>query len=469
MGSAVLPVGSAVRARPPGTVWVASLLVGMAAAMTASTGAGLLLYDESGLVPAFLEALADGRAGDLAELIRVDGRGFGRAAVVVLGTWALSLVAGLWLGRDDEGADASFSLGRGWGGLFAALVLAAAFSVLWESVAGARTAVAGQGLGLAFTIALPAYCAGAVWRRLAVFASLLGARVRRQVPVGALLGLGAGVALASVVLGRSVLAVTAFLGAVVLASAGARTLGWIVDRVPVRVRVVADPLRPGIRFAEWRTEALGRVVRILETGSADQGRWLVDPPARGDWRLRVRSALAPGSPVLFVGAASWFALDDGRPWRLHEPDAGVRALAARAFGWGEGAWAAEPLAPGPGTTVVADGRALLAPDGAEGDGNDAPLIALLRSGADRIWIRDSGGVLAAAHPAAWRRAGWIEFRYRFRSAGREGPPRIEPASADVVLLQAPGRPFETDSSEGLGGDALPLAIARTDAMDGARG
>ncbi len=485
------------------TVWLSSLLVGMASALAALTGAGLLLYDDTGVLWTMRQALVEVRPRDLAAVLGSDLGGLARASGALLATWGVALGLGLWIRGDDEDGDKPFSLIRGWAGLLVALALAVGFALLWESGSGVRASAAGQGLGLALTIALPAYYTGAVWRRLGVFAGRLGPSARvRQVVVGALLGLGAGSALASVVLGRSVLAVTAMLGTVVLASAGARILGWVVDRTPVAERVLVDSGDRNLRFAEWRTHVSRRVVRVLEVPDPAPGQqqWLVDPPVDGEWRMWVGATVAADAPVLFVGVASWFARESDGPWTLHEPRGPVRALAAKAFQWDDGVWAAtwlpEPRRSEelPGVTVVADWRALRdawAREGAQDDpgagegpswgdsgaDEDDPMTRLALSSAQRVWIRAPESGFSATLAAPWRRLGWIESRFRFRAGGRRGPPRLEPRIDEVVCMQRPDalldgalvRALERRGFPGLSGvDVLPLPWGEDGLPDGCR-
>ena len=89
------------------------------------------------------------------------------------------------------------------------------------------------------------------------------------------------------------LAVTAFLGAAVFASGGARCQGWIFDRVPRRRLMLRETTRPGLLFEKWYTAVPEAEVTVLWDGKRDQ---LVDPPVAGDWRLGVAGTMDRGSP-----------------------------------------------------------------------------------------------------------------------------------------------------------------------------
>ena len=387
-------------------IWIPSLFVGMAVAVAVATSAGVLLYDSQGLL---------------------------RAAAVLLGVSAVSLATGLWMGVADQDEEDVPSAARGWVGFLVALLMGAGFTALWEAMDGFEGTAAAQGLGLAFTAALPAYFSGGVWSRLGSFAGSLGTGVRGQVVVGGLLGVGAGTSLALTLLGRPVLAVTAFLGATVLASAGARCQGWIFDRVPRRRLVLREPGRPELRFDVWRTEVPEMVVRVLLDAGRDRA---VDPPPEGDWRRGVASTLEAGAPVLFVGAGSWFPMDDHGEWRVHEPDPGVLALAAKGFGWDDGSLAGSPLPEAPGYTVVADWGAL-------GDSLPARelLAALAEAGVERVWIRGRRGRLPGTVLGSGLSAGFSSARYMAVVAGQVGPPRLEPRGDEVYCFQRSPEPL----------------------------
>lgn len=388
-------------------VWVPSLLVGVAAAIGVATGAAVLLYDSGGL-PGAVAGLA--------------------------GTTVLSLAAGLRMGVAGRADDTLPAVTSWWVGLLVALLAGAGYSALWETMDGFGTAPVAQGLGLAFTGALPAYFAGGVWGRIGSFAGSLGAGARGQVVIGALAGVAAGAALVLGFLGRPVLAVTAFLAATVFASGGARCLGWIFDRVPVRHVLLRGSGRPGMRFERWETSVSSTEVRVL--WEAGRGRAVVPPPG-GDWRRAVAGTLDPAGAVLFVGVGGWFARDGEGAWRVHEPDAGVGAMAAEGFGWPAESLAESPVPQAPDCTVVVDwdgsGDALV---------NSFTIPELLRrfrtAGVRRIWIRCGPGRWQRQLAAAADEAGFDAVRYAATAAGLTGPPRITPAGTHVWCLDRSG-------------------------------
>ena len=185
-------------------VWVPAFMVGVAVATAVATSAGILLYNT---------------------------RGLSRAAFLIFTIAASSMVAGIWTGATVPGSTVG-SVRRGWMGLLTSLVAAALFAGLWEMLDGFGAAPLAQGLGLAVTAALPGYFAGGVWGRTAVFAASMGTPAVLQVVAGSAVGLIVGATIMMALWGQPVLAVTLFLGAAVLASAGARFQGWIFDRIP---------------------------------------------------------------------------------------------------------------------------------------------------------------------------------------------------------------------------------------------
>ena len=401
------PNVSRVASRARRMVWVPSLLVGIAAAIGVATGAAVLLYDSRGL-PGAVAGLA--------------------------GITVLSLAAGLRMGVGDRADDTLPAVTSWWVGLLVALLAGAGFAALWETMDGFGTAPVAQGLGLAFTGALPAYFAGGVWGRIGSFAGSLGAGVRGQVMIGAVVGVVAGAALVLGFLGRPVLAVTAFLAATVFASGGARCQGWIFDRVPLRRVLLRGSGCPGIRFERWETSVPSTETRVLwEVG---RGRAVVPPP-RGDWRRAVAATLDPAGGVLFVGVGGWFARDGEGEWRVHEPDAGVGAMAAEGFGWPAESLAESPVPQAPGCTVVVDW------DGS-GDTlvNSFTIPELLQefrtAGVRRVWIRCRPGRWQGQLAEAADEAGFGVVRYAATAAGLTGPPRVTPASTDVWCLDRSG-------------------------------
>ena len=190
-------------------LWVPPFLVGTALAISSTTGAALLLYSSPGL---------------------------GRAAAVVASVFVLSLVAGMVVGGVGVGWGVSETPARWWTGLLVALLSAAVFAGVWEATSALGPGFLGRGLGLTLTMALPAYCAGGVWSRLGGFANSHGPRAAGSALIGAALGVAVGAVAVLTLLGRPVRAVTALLAATVLASAGARCQGWLIDRMPPEPR-----------------------------------------------------------------------------------------------------------------------------------------------------------------------------------------------------------------------------------------
>ena len=418
------------------TIWIPSLLVGIAVATALGTAAGVLLYDDQGLLREVRQVLStEGDSGSLPGLLLGDSQGLLRAFGVLLGVSAASLVAGLWVGtvsRDDETVT---SAARGWMGLLVALLLGAGYTALWEAMDGFGGTAAAQGAGLALTAALPAYFAGGVWAGLGSFAESLGIRVKRQVGVGGILGVVIGCALVDAFLGQPLLAVTAFLGATVLASAGARCQGWIFDRVPRRRLVFREPARPELRFEVWHTAVPEGAVRLLVESGRDLA---VDPPPDGDWRRAVAGTLRPGEPVLFIGAGSWFVPGEDREWSVYETDTGVADLAAKGFRWDEGALVRAPVPEVPGHTVIVEWGAL-------GDSlaHTLPLgelLAALRAAeVFRVWIRRRRGGNPDMLVEAGRKAGFDVARYLGAVPEVAGPPRLAARGDEVWCFSQPSQ------------------------------
>lgn len=365
--------------------WLPSLLAGVAVAAALATSAGILLYNSQGLP---------------------------RAGAVLLAVSAISLVAGIWMGAADR-EEAVPSAARGWMGFLVALLVGAAFAGLWEFMNGFGATGVAQGLGLALTAALPSYFAGGVWGRMSGFAGSLGAGERLQVLVGGTGGVVAGGTIILAMLGKPVLAVTVFLGAAVLASAGARCLGWIFDRVPRRQPVLREDARPELRFESWETAVPKRCVRVLWDGGMERA---VDPPPPGDWRAGVADALDDAHGVLFIGAGSWFSMPEDREWRVFEPDPDVRSLAARGFGWDDVLLVDSHIPGRPGWTVVAEREMALG----------VKMEALREAGVERVWVGGRRGRLPESLCEAAREAGFSVGSYQGTGPGSEGPPILEP-------------------------------------------
>lgn len=414
-------------------IWLPSLLVGAAVATAVVTGAGLLLYDTQGLAR---EILNSERVNSLPSLLLENGDGLVRAAAVLIGVAGLSMAVGIRMGRAGDDNEAVRTAVRWWVGLLVALLVGSGFTGLWELLDGFAGTSLTQGVGLAVTGALPAYFAGGVWGRIGSFAGSLDSGSRRQVVIGALAGVAVGATLVLMLLARPVLAVTAFLGAAVFASGGARCQGWIFDRVPRRRVVLRETTRPGLLFETWYTAVPDTETRVLWDGERDR---MVDPPVAGDWRLGVAGTLDARDRVLFVGAGSWFARDGDGGWRLHEPDAEVRALASEGFGWGGGSLAAGPVPEEPGYTVIVDWES--AGDGVrEGAASGELLTELRGAGVERVWVRARRGRLPAGLAKAAAAVGFEVARYVAVVPAFPGPPRLPPRGDEVWCLGAEGTP-----------------------------
>lgn len=388
-------------------IWIPSLLVGGAAATGVATGTAVLLYDSQGLL---------------------------RAVATLAGVIVLSVSAGLRMGAASKTEESLPTAARWWMGLLVALLAGAGFAALWEWMDGFGRVPVAQGLGLAFTGALPAYFAGGVLGRIGSFAGSLGGGVKWQVLIGAVVGAVVGVALVDALLGRPVLAVTAFLAATVFASGGARCQGWIFDRVPRRRAVLKETGRAELRFESWRTEVPGTEVRVLWDAGSERA---VDPPPGGDWRRVVAATLDPSGAVLFVGVGAWFARRDGGEWRVHEPDADIARVAGEGFGWPAGSVSESPVPERPGCTVVADWEG--AGDALVNSFTIPELLAEFReAGVGRVWIGSRPGGLPPELADMGAAAGFAATRYSAAAEGLVGPPRVEARSRDVWCLDLAG-------------------------------
>jgi len=417
-------------------LWIPALFVGTSLAIAIATGAAVLLYDAQWLVRGLGAGTADPlyAAGPGAVLDATQG--LLRALAVLLGVATVSLIAGLWVGGGSHSEETVPAAARGWVGLLVALLLGAGFTAVWEAMAGFEGVAVAQGAGLALTAALPAYFAGGVLGRLGGFAAVLETSGRRQIGLGSLVGAMAGSLLAVTFLGRPVLAVTAFLGATVLAAAGARCQGWIFDRVPRRRMVLNRPDRPELRFEAWHTLIPETTVHLLLEGERDLA---VDRPPLGDWRAAVESTLAEDDAVFFVGAGSWSAQPDGRVWAMYEPDAAVRDLACRGFGWDDDRMASGLVPETPGLTVVAEWGAL-----GESLAQSQPLGEVLRALRDveveRVWIRGPHGRLPDSLADAGLAADMEVFRYVGAVEGSRGPPRLAPRRDELWCFNRSSEP-----------------------------
>lgn len=401
-------------ARAPGAraralFWLPSLLAGVAVAAALATSAGILLYNSRGLT---------------------------QAGAVLVAVSAISLIAGIWMGGGDR-EDAVPSAARGWMGFLLALLAGAAFAGLWEFMNGFGANWAAQGLGLALTAALPSYFAGGVWGRMSGFAGSLGSGERLQVLLGGIGGIVAGGSIVLAMLGKPVLAVTVFLGAAVLASAGARCLGWIFDRVPHRKPVLREDGRPELRFERWETAVPARSVRVLWDGGMERA---VDPPVPGDWRAAVVASLKDAGGVLFVGAGSWIALPNDREWSVFEPDGEVRGLAARGFGWDEAVQVDSPIPARPGWTVVAERELAM----------ELKMEALHDAGVEWVWVGGRRGRPPESLCQAAREAGFSVSGYRGAAQRSEGPPVFGPRHHELWCFdRSPSPPATVQGMEAI--------------------
>ena len=383
------------------TLWIPCFLLGATTATALATGAGLLLYDDQGLL---------------------------RAGLTLAGVNMGSIGVGL-VGAGVREAETAPHAGRWWLGLLVALMGGAGFAVVWEAMAAFAAAPAAQGVGLALTSALPAYFAAGAWARLRALEVLLSPGARRQATLGAAAGGALAATLVVTFLGRPVWAVTAFLLAMVLASAGARLHVWILDRVPRLRRSVREPERPAVCFEEWHTVVPDSRTRVVRDGDVTR---VLDPPPQGDWREGVATTLHDGRPVLFVGVGSWFDPADGRTWRVYEVDEGVRKLAVEGFGWEDGAVADSPVPDDEGSVVVADATVALS----------IRLDALREAGAQRLWIGGPPGGVPERLVADAREAGLGVGRYRSAAAGVAGPPHVAPRADELWCVDFGGEPPE---------------------------
>ena len=374
-------------------LWVPPLLVSAAAAIAVATSTALLLYDSPGL---------------------------GQAISVIGSITAFSLGMGLWTGSQDQGDEVP-SAARWWVGLLVALVLAAGFSGLWDAFQGFGASPAAQGAGLALMTALPTYFAGGVLGRLGAFSEMVAPGLRLRV----LLGIAAGLALGAVAvlgaLGRPILAVTAFLGAAIAASLGARIQGWIFDRVPRKRVELTDPDRPELRFRVWETVAERSTLRLL----ADSGESVTeDPPRDGSWQAGLRDALSGEEPILFLGAGGWWSRPSGT-WWLYEPDPGVAALAGRGFGWADDALLEYPDFPTMPCWVVV-GRRALDPVLVKYGGAHGFVETARGAGVNGIWVGGVQSPLPDELSDAASSIGWLVASYSGLVPGRDLLPRAAP-------------------------------------------
>jgi len=373
-------------------LWLPPLFVGAAAAMAVFTSTALLLYQSDGI---------------------------GRAVAVIATVTALSLGLGLWTGASETNRETVPSAARWWVGLLLALVFAAGFSGLWDAFQGFGATRTAQGTGLALMTALPTYFAGGVLGRIGRFTETLSRGSKGRIMLGSLAGMALGAAAVTAALGRPILAVTAFLGAAIAASLGARIQGWIFDRVPRLQLVLDDPMRPDIRVEVWRTAANDLSRRILTVEGEPVAE---DPAVPGGWRAGVGEMLEAGSTVHFIGVGAWFPTGD-TDWSIHEPDAALLDLAIRGFGWSRASVVPFPAPPLRHAVVLVDRRCLEAVAAAAG-GVEQFVESVAAAQVPRWWIGGVRAPLPDALVEAAVRHGYRVMGYAGRVAGQDGPPRL---------------------------------------------
>lgn len=373
-------------------LWLPPLLVGAAVSASVATSTALLLYE---------------------------GEGMARAVLAIAGVTVLSLALGFWTGTTDPEQEQVPSAARWWVGLLVALVFAAGFSGVWDAFQGFGASRAAQGTGLALMTALPTYFGGGVLGRIGSFSTTFARGLKGRVAIGAGLGIALGTAVVISALGRPLLAVTAFLGAAIAASLGARIQGWIFDRVPRRRLLLKEDGRPELRLEVWHTAKPDLTVRIL----SNRGEAVVqDPPADGSWQDGVSRTLEPSSPLLFLGTGSWFPVER-EAWSVFEPDEGIASISQRGFGWSADRFAGGPIPLADHSTVVVERNKLDAVLGAQ-ESVAEYIQALERAGALRIWV---GGVrvpLPTDLIDACLAEGYDVRAYAGRVEGGEGPPAV---------------------------------------------
>jgi hypothetical protein len=324
-------------------------LAGLAGAVALETSAGLLLYNDDGLLPAL-------------------------TLVLVVEIGALGL--GLWSAPLPVGGGAVEQIRRRW------LLCLVAFAMASAVAAGLnfRSDITGtglaQGTGLGFLGALPLFSVG----------TLLGAMTRPDdlgrvhgTPVGpaAVLGAGTGFFLAGVVLIPELAPHTLYLFCLVILSGGALLQGWVLDgRVAVEVVARANGRNGELRMERRVLGTSRRELLVLKEGERTRG--AENPagrPGRG-WEAAVLELLAldgvqPES-VLYLGGGSGTLgrfLAQRFPHsavQLVEMDGGLVELARTHFRDWDG-WEAVSLAPGGlinwgggdrASVVLVDGEAL---------------------------------------------------------------------------------------------------------------
>lgn len=218
--------------------WVPPLSVGLCTATAAEVAVALLLYN---------------------------GPGFMRSLTVVLAIEAGSLGLGIWGVRADRG-DPHEALRLRWLFCLGAFLLASVYTASWSLLEALGGSALGQGLGLAFTAALPLYAAGGVLGAMAHAARSEGEGEGGGVGGPALVGASVGFAATGAALPQVLTPASLFLVCLVLLSAGGLVYGSVLD---ARLRVLVRGRAPG-RLGEVRVEdrlgVSGGLVRLLLEG-----------------------------------------------------------------------------------------------------------------------------------------------------------------------------------------------------------
>jgi hypothetical protein len=257
------------------------MLVGVSAAVTMELSTGLLLYSDSGFLPA------------LTLILTVE------CAAVALGLWS-----GATPGRDS----AVEQLRRWWFMALVAFAVAAALSAgrtFWE---GSGNGALAQGVGLALLGGLPLFTLGALFGAMAAKEGPKGPPVER-VAVPGVLGVAGGFLIAGGVLIPNLAPYSIFLLCLVALSGGALLQGWVLDlRLAVEIREKRLTPLGSLSVEDRAVGSPRKEVRILlEEGRIRGGEGSGGEPARA-WEAALVAGLAaqgkdPG-PVLYLGGGS---------------------------------------------------------------------------------------------------------------------------------------------------------------------
>ncbi len=256
-------------------------LAGLAGAVALETSAGLLLYNDDGLLPAL-------------------------TLVLVVEIGALGL--GLWSAPLPVGGGTVEQIRRRWLFCLVAFAMASAVAAGLNFRSDFTGTGLAQGAGLGFLGALPLFSVGA----------LLGAMARPDdlgrvhgTPVGpaAVIGAGMGFLLAGVVLIPQLAPHTLYLFCLVILSGGALLHGWVLDgRVAVEVVARARGRNGELRMERRVLGAPRRELLVLKEGERTRG---AENPAGGPgrgWEAAVLELVAPDGAqpesVLYLGGGS---------------------------------------------------------------------------------------------------------------------------------------------------------------------